>query len=201
MIGDSRPVAASARSGQGAVTSGVLLGVAALWLLAWVPPSVAAHGGVGVLRTESGPYRIIATVVRVGDEIDETVVVIERGGTEPSTRVQVAATVIRADGVQHGPFVARRIAASYEVRYPVLDVARGSRVAIAVRGPLGDVDVTHPYQAPTSELAIGSGMSGFVLFALGGALPVGLLLFLVFRPPSRASNLMVSRQPADDDAT
>lgn len=169
------------------IRSAAAIAIGLLFLdLALIAPPVQAHGGVTVVRTTAGPYRIEATVTRRGGRIDETIVVLEDETLEPVSSAQVAVTLVARDGQQAGPLVARSLGTGFEVLYPPPEGNAGWRVRITVvgAGQAEPVEVEHPFQAPGQEWAVGSGMGGLVLAVLGIAIPVGIVLLLL-RPERR----------------
>jgi hypothetical protein len=121
-----------------------------------------AHGGNRVVEVVAGPYIISAFVSHAAGQIDETVGVIDAESRAPVRDATVAITLER-DGERIGPFVARSLDGSYEVRYPRPDGDRWS-VLIEVNGPNGSAAARHAYRSPA-----GDGWSG----------PTGLLINLL----------------------
>ncbi|MGE0543425.1 MAG: hypothetical protein AB7R89_24965 [Dehalococcoidia bacterium] len=128
--------------------------VVAATVIAASPDEVAAHGGARVLRTESGPYHVEASVTREGSLIDESIRLTNATTHQLVLGAAVALTLEGASGERIGPILARPVGEVYEVRYQPRD-GDGWNVLIEIQGPDGGATVRHPYRAPSD-----SGWSG-----------------------------------------
>jgi hypothetical protein len=164
--------------------------VLALFLLASValPVAVAnAHGGNRVVEVVAGPYIISASVSHAGDQIDETIAVIDAASKDVVRNATVTLTLERGDE-RLGPFLARPLEGSYEAGYPP-PAGGGWTVLIEVEGPQGGAAVRHPYRAPDGD-GIGGGAG--LLLNLGLLVLLAAAVFLVprlgrTRPPPAAA--------------
>jgi hypothetical protein len=123
-----------------------LLVIAALLATAW-PLNAHAHGGRIALRTTAGPYRIEAVVSRTGGMIDESITLTEAATGQVVQAGVVSVTLTHPDGRTLGPFVARGAAGVFEARYPPPEGV-GWTVTLAIAGPAGTAEASHPYRAP-----------------------------------------------------
>lgn len=125
-----------------------------------------AHGGKLALRTAAGPYRIESVVSRVGGAIDESVTVTDAASGRLVTAAVVTLTLAHTDGRTLGPFVARGAGGLVEARYPPPPGDRGWTVTIAVFGPGGAAEASHPYTAPGGGSLLLTILAGVILFVV-----------------------------------
>ena len=123
-----------------------LLSALSLAMLMFSQPA-HAHGGRLALRTTAGPYRIEAVVSRTAGMIDESVTLTETATGQLVSTGVVTLTLSHTDGGALGPFVARGAAGVFEARYPAPE-GGGWTVVVAVSGPAGAAEASHPYRAP-----------------------------------------------------
>lgn len=140
-----------------------------------LPAPVRSHGGNRVVEVVAGPYIISAFVSHAGDQIDETVGVIDDASKEVVKHATVTLSLERGEE-RRGPFLTRPLDGSYEARYPAPD-GDGWTVLVEVQGPQGSAAVRHPYRAPGGD-GIGGRLGLLLNFTV-----LALLLAAVFVLP------------------
>lgn len=151
-----------------------LVGLAAVLLIVLRPADAAAHGGLTLLQTVAGPYRVVAQVARVDDGIDELVAVSDARTAERVRTAMVVLSLTDRSGRTRGPYIARPMGGLFEARYPEPAGDSGWRVHLSIQTPQETVEAEHRFDAPAREWTWGSGVTG--MMATVGA---GVLVFAV----------------------